>query len=212
MSIAYCTLDDVKHYGILNENAAGNLSSGRDDALLTTWITEYSRHVDDFTGWHGFDSETLHVSLSGRPWVSIDSDGRLWVQTLKPVVTAVASLTWRTTYNGGATAVDPTRIFLAPDPSPFPPIGRSWAIGVDQDFSAYRDQRLWLDLTFTGGYGTIPGPIHDLTMELVFWTYKLRESVPTAITAFPAMDMAVRPLGWPPHIKEPLLQWQRVWH
>lgn len=73
---------------------------------------------------------------------------------------------------------------------------------LDQDFSAWRGQRLQMRLSYTGGYADLASLPSDFTLAmdaLCWWAYQKRVA-PTDPTVTEFGQLVV-PGNWPPHIK-----------
>lgn len=236
MANEYATRADLKNYLSVNQDAGGNLASGRDDSLLDTLLTSVSRMVDRYCGW-SFYQETLTLVYSRLPSIVVDSNGWLILNTHKPNITSVTALGYKTSATTATyTSVPLNNVVLSPVPSvddATPNEFNSYQIRVTGDTVDWLQYRngggwgygsgwyggrwnggnlpLWVQVSFVGGYATVPQPIFEATREWAAYTYKLREAIPMSVVSFPQMGVTVRPMGIPPHIEMMLNSWRRVW-
>ena len=204
----YCSLADVKNYGRLNQDASGNLASGKDDNLIGAMITAFSREIDTYCMWQ-FSQQTVTNKLFQRPYLTIDNDGRMWIRTNSPMLTSVTSVQYKKAWKDTWSTVDPSFIFIdTPLDNTVPPNANSPLIGVDLNFYPNRMVRYWAQVSYVGGYPVIPSEIAETCRQLVFWEYKLREARPTSMVAFPNMGMISRPDEWPVDLRRALNPWK----
>lgn len=214
----YTTLALVKAYAALNQDSAGTITSGRDDSLISTMITGYSRAIEDYCGWVFYSvtktDKVFIASGSMGSRVQVDNDGILWLRTKSPTISSVTSASYKFTVNGTYNAIDSQYFIYETLDADDRPTERSYQIGIASgqvDWGTYRNAPIWIKATYTGGYSTVPSAIQEACMEWVMYAYKMRESVPLGTVQIPAMGTIIRPLSIPLHIERILTGWRRTW-
>lgn len=212
----YCVPADITAYGTLGQLSTGQTTPTRDDTLIAAMISNVSKAIDSYCGWaRGFYSESLVNQIFTTPdHVRIDNRGNINIYSQKPVVQSVSSLAYKVNFTDNWTPIPSQYIMIYPiDPVEYPS-QNSMTIGVTVqflDWTPYRNQSVWIQASYVGGYAFTPPVINEACRELVWYFYKLREGIPMGTVNFPAMGMTVRPMDIPRHIAWQLDPWRRVW-
>ncbi len=192
----YTTTALVKQYG--------NTTGTADDALLPDLVTGYSRQVDAYCRQSfGYAAYTDWI---GRG--SVDRDGVLMVYPPVPTLATPTAAAFRA--GNLATWTDLTLSQLDVETANHGSIVRL----LGSDYTTYRNHRLQVRLTFTGGWAdldAVPADFELAVRRLVWWGYKLREA-PMSKTAMPALgQVVIPPSGWPKDIADAFKPYRRYY-
>ena len=192
----YTSPELVKRYG--NTNGAG------DDDVLADLVTGYSGQVDTYCR-QNF-SQATYTDWIGRG--TVDRDGVLMVYPPVPTLSVPTAAALRV--GNVATWTDISVSLLDVESANHGAIVRV----LGSDFGAYRNRRLQIKLTFTGGWAdpdAIPDDFELAVRRLVWWGYKLREA-PMNKTAMPALgQVVIPPSGWPKDVCESFKPYRRYY-
>ena len=192
----YTSVPLVKDYG--------NTDGTANDDVLTDLVTGYSDQVDTYCR-QNF-SQATYTDWIGRG--TVDRDGVLMVYPPVPTLSTPTAAAHR--YGPLATWTDITLSLLDVEPNNHGSIVRV----LGSDFGIYRNQRLQVRLTFSGGWAdldAVPADFELAVRRLVWWGYKLREA-PMNKTAMPALgQVVIPPSGWPKDIADALKPYRRYY-
>lgn len=216
---AFCTLEDIKQYGSLNQKADGTIDAGRDDQLLMGAIPAYSQAVNDRLEWaiqsETFTDKVYRSNLSTASPVVVDTTGALIIKTLKPTIQAVTAFAYKFRWTDTWHPIPLQYVIYEALDSDTRPTQTSYQIQIDpafMSFTGYRNAAKFVQVSFTGGYTDTPPVLARACAEWIWVDYKLREYVPTMSAGFIGMPMtSIRPSRIPPHIAQLVDAWARKW-
>jgi len=192
----YTTVENVKAYG--------NTIGQADDPAIADLVTGYSSQVDAYC--HQVFGLATYTGWIGRG--TVDRDGVLLAYPPVPTLSTPTAAAYR--YGSLATWADITLSLLDVQTANHGSIVRV----LGSDFGVYRNQRLQVRFTFSGGWATfdaIPDDFEIAMRRLVWWGYKLREA-PMNKTAMPALgQVVIPPSGWPKDITDAFKPYRRYY-
>ena len=207
----YTTLDSLKVYGRA-KTPVGQQSNTLDDAELTAAIVRAEEEIDCFCG-TAFDRRRNSLENVPTCWVT---DGWLHLRLRNPIITVAlvqvldmrgGKTTWTTlssTNEFVEDPLDPQAVGESPHPGAWTYLYQATPILPDGPRSRYRAQ-----VTYTSGYGNIPGSLAAITDRLAWWFYQIRE-MPMGRVADLASNTITSPLGLPKDVEEQLKSWRRL--
>ncbi len=211
----YATLNDVQMYTVLGQKSDGTYTTTRDDPLAEQMITSMSRIIDTYCDWRrGFYNEIFTNALVTGTYVRVDNNGFIHLLMDKPTIQSVTAVAYKLNFTDTFTTIDPKyAIFQALDATQQPTEESDQIIISNEavDLTPWRNTRLYFQVSYSGGYTTIPVAINEGCRELVSYAYNLRQAQPTGSVGFFFQGgQTIRPLDIPPFIKQILDPWRRV--
>ncbi len=219
---AFCTLTQVKQYLPLNQDSDGSIDPNltRDDPLLQEAIPAFSQAINDHLGWK-LQTETVtaqvfekQATTSSR--VTIDADGYLIIKTNYPTIQSVSAIAYKTQWTQNWIPVSTSAAMFDTLADTDRPSLTSFAIRVDNTLGwlNYRSisKKLWVQVSYVGGYATIPAPIVRACVEWIGHDYRLRDFIPTMSAGFIGMpNTSIQPKEIPPHIAKLIDPYMRTY-
>lgn len=213
MANEYCTLEDVKTYGPLGQDDSGAITETKDDDLVEQMIESYSRAIEvapHGCGW-SFYQESVVEYLRSPTKVRIDREGYLWVSTRKPTIQSVVYLKYKFAPGDDWIVADLTKLSIITLPPEEPPTAESYKIAADLGLERYRNSPLFVEVSYSGGYTSVPLPIFEAVRQLVWNEYKIRQYRPSGIVGMDETGTVVRADDWPTDIVKLFEGWKRKW-
>lgn len=204
----YTSLDSVKAWGHVN----GLNTTGDDPAILLA-IARAEEAIDCACG-TSFDARTVTLR---RPEIAfVDAYGWLHAQMYYPIETVSAvqvmdMIGGDTTY----TSITLTTVELQHSTLDYPneaPVFDSYWLQVYSSSPLLPSRavgQMRAQVTYTGGFSTIPSVIESVTDRLAWWFYKIREA-PMGRIATLTMPVMEVPLDFPPDVAATLKSWARL--
>lgn len=199
MAFDYCTASEAFAYG----GSAGNGTDPINEAaVMAEVVTAASRAIDRYCH-QSFSTETY---TDQRLRARIDQDGVLTCYPPVPTLTTPTAAAYRVGNALTWTALDLSSIDIETHPH------GSVVRFLTPNLVAYRTQRSYVQLSYTGGYANRAALPDDLAWaaRAVAWYEYQRRSAPLDQTAMPSMGIVVIPGDWPRHITSKLTDYVKV--
>lgn len=194
----YCTLEEVYAELIKQGNGAADK-----DAIMER-LPRASRLVDELCGYHfdgprrAFDYEVVTNEIRRGEHVQINHDGDLLVSVAKGYCQSLSAAAYSTDRKTWITldtsAVDIDRYVLT---------------FIDPAVAAARGTRLFVRLSYTGGYSVLPESLVHAATRYCAFLYHKREA-PFEVTAFPDVGQISIPSSVPGDVAQMLTPFKRV--
>lgn len=183
-------------------NSAGTATDPvNEGAEMATLVTGMSRAVDQWCN----QAFSIATYSSQELRAVVDVEGVLTCYPAVPVMSTPTAASYRLARSTTWVTLDTALLDI--EQNTFGCVVRT----LNQDFSAWRGQRLQMRLSFTGGYADLAALPSDFVWAmdaLCGWAYQKRTASIDA-TAAPAFGQLFIPSNWPGHIKQMLRNYVR---